>query len=471
MSRGRYDRTPGSPTTGSNEAATGHATIGRRPILSVCENIDSCPVCVADAPFKYPVVAGDLVYLQFNFADFFNENPVNPVYGWDTTSPSDNFWLHATLEFGHSDDLELPSSIIIRSQNVGYNDGSYQNLILNSTAINQYVLAQGYPNDCFRVRIQTYWMAPEDALSVFYITNLGTPSISYQFEEGDLIIFDSQVYVYNGSGFVFSRVLVDGELIFNKSNGQFYRYDADSIAKPFPFGTRGKQREEYQVCYSYWHKLIDCIDTVLFRGIFGFEDCRGRYYGISSQDAAMGLLPYIDQYRLEGSAEMNGISITATKNENDVITELKQLENWVFKNSAGLPDEIVRRLANTFSSNDLRVNSNSYINASDINKINEIGNYWYVAPTFQRVLCERETDCDDDFSFNPLVICPSPAPADTTEATIENSDGTYSETVQCGFTFVLPDYDYEIFVNGNSEATGSYPAMVDITLNITLTSL
>ncbi len=53
--------------------------------------------------------------------------------------------------------------------------------------------------------------------------------------------------------------------------------------------------------------------------------------------------------------------------------------------------------------------------------------------------------------------------------TVHNSDNSYEVVVPCGDDLELEDYDYEIYLDGVISATGSFPSMVDVTLNITIT--
>lgn len=62
-----------------------------------------------------------------------------------------------------------------------------------------------------------------------------------------------------------------------------------------------------------------------------------------------------------------------------------------------------------------------------------------------------------------IVTATIPSAAD---ATVENSDQSYQETVASGGTLVLPDTDYEVFVNGVSQGVTSLPTLKDETINI-----
>ena len=53
------------------------------------------------------------------------------------------------------------------------------------------------------------------------------------------------------------------------------------------------------------------------------------------------------------------------------------------------------------------------------------------------------------------------------DATVENSTASYSQTVASGGTLVLPDTDYEIYVNGVLNQSVSLPTLETNTINIT----
>jgi hypothetical protein len=52
------------------------------------------------------------------------------------------------------------------------------------------------------------------------------------------------------------------------------------------------------------------------------------------------------------------------------------------------------------------------------------------------------------------------------EVIVENSDGSYSETVVCGDTLVLPDTTYNVYVGGVLEGTGTVVTLKNETINI-----
>lgn len=61
----------------------------------------------------------------------------------------------------------------------------------------------------------------------------------------------------------------------------------------------------------------------------------------------------------------------------------------------------------------------------------------------------------------------SPPPSVTCEdATVENSDASYSDTVASGGTLILPDETYNVYLNGVLQSTTTSPALKTETINI-----
>ncbi len=52
------------------------------------------------------------------------------------------------------------------------------------------------------------------------------------------------------------------------------------------------------------------------------------------------------------------------------------------------------------------------------------------------------------------------------DATVENSDQTYQETVGAGYTLVLPDQEIDVLLDGVLIETVTYPAMTEPEIEI-----
>ena len=78
------------------------------------------------------------------------------------------------------------------------------------------------------------------------------------------------------------------------------------------------------------------------------------------------------------------------------------------------------------------------------------------AVTFTVVVPNTMLSCD-------AVVLPSACK----EATVKNSDQSYTTTVASGGTLVLPDTTYNIYVNGSLNQSFDLPTLKDETINIT----
>ena len=80
------------------------------------------------------------------------------------------------------------------------------------------------------------------------------------------------------------------------------------------------------------------------------------------------------------------------------------------------------------------------------------------AGTFDVLIPNDMTACDG--FETPTGIC--------ADATVENSDASYTATVASGATLVLPDTDFEIYLDGVLATSISQPTLGTNTINITL---
>ena len=70
----------------------------------------------------------------------------------------------------------------------------------------------------------------------------------------------------------------------------------------------------------------------------------------------------------------------------------------------------------------------------------------------------------------PEKTTPTPTPPPTcADATVKNSDNTFSQSISSGGTYTLTDTTFEIYLDGILSNTTVLPSMVAETLNITLT--
>ena len=459
------DKTNPTPSQSSSECYIAYEDFGPRPDCVDCDAIEECPECSQDVAYKVPVVQGDIVYFQFNLEDSFNERPSTPTVGW-LEDPSEDYWLSAELQWANNplSNLELPSNDIILSNSVGYYNGSYQNLIINSAKVYEYMIAEGI-TDCFRFEITTY----RKVVSTTYLTVVSIAVVlpnAANYSEGQYAVTNTGIYQIVNGAWSLQDAPTLGQIVFNSGSGKFYEYTG-----VFPWIPAEPDYifEPNTTCYTSWHKFIICEPTLRIYGVHGRTDCNGKYFGEPDFQSSM---PYIDTYRIEGTLEMRSITTSEQRNENDIITEFKQFENWILRNSyKSFPDQIARRLANSLTAPTFQIDGNEYVNAGDIAKRNDQGNYWWVEITLQRLLCEKENDCDQVVSSYPFVVppefspcaeCPECPPGG--EITVSNSDDSY--LVVTNVDLELPDTTIEVYVDLVLEATSSIPSISDSTINI-----
>jgi len=65
----------------------------------------------------------------------------------------------------------------------------------------------------------------------------------------------------------------------------------------------------------------------------------------------------------------------------------------------------------------------------------------------------------------PVDVAPGPPAPSCADAAVENSDGTYTDTVASGGTLILPDTTYNFIVNGVTTSV-TVPSIKDETFNV-----
>jgi hypothetical protein len=508
MSLLTIDKTSETPTINSSEGFVAYKDLGPRPICSSCDNFTECPECSGDNPFKIPVVSGDLVYMQFRMNDSYNTDPENPAAGW-FDGPSSDFYISAELEFSSGETLELIDQSIVAGSEVGFFQGSYQNLILNSAAIMDYVNTELIEGRCFKINITTYKIDYPPYIVIFGLfpaapsTNQPTGTVYYNST-------DDEFFQIVGGVWVPYTITVD--YVYSQRDGKWYEWTGSDLV---PMGEITETKVTYEQCSTAWYQFVNCELTVKIEGLHGEIDCRGYYYG--------GEIRFRDRYRIWASLEINGYRTDKTINENEVVTEFKQFEKWLLRLTKGHPAVMMERIANTFVGSQVFLEDNEYVNISDIEKNNEQGLHWWSQVTLERLNCEKSTGCADEIFSTPLIICDDPNPETVGEpvsligelgdysatavcgstfivpaATVEDSEGnilgqvdagetivvpcgdpsgggdvivqnsdvSYEETVPCGDTLILEDYTINVIQDGVTVETVTVPAMSDTTINI-----
>lgn len=508
-----FDRSPVSPTYATSGAYVYYKDLGPRPVCNGCGIIEDCPECQLDQPFQIPVVAGDLIYLQYRLSDLYNTDPTDPEFGWKNAS--DDFWLQATLEFNDSTELALDSQNIIAGKSVGYFSGSYQNLVLNSQRIQDYLNTLPSDATCFRIRVNTFRNEPEPYLVIgaFYETLPPPPGLL----SGAFIWVQETGLFYraiNGAWVVYPT---DVEFVFNKQDGKYYEFSGEEW---FEIPSIPVTKVADGLCLSSWYRFVKCEMTIKIEGIHGEVDCQGNYYGGDENSR------FRDRYRIYASFEHNGYITEKEVNDEDIVQFQRQSEQYLLRSTKGHPMPIVKRIANSIMGNSFFVEQNSYTNLSEFNKINETGLYWFFSMTMQRLSCESTSGCVDEIYTVPILVCDEPncpevgepvslvgelgdyndsaacgtthvVPAATVRdsdgnilgqvdageelvidcsggdpsgpcepVTVRNSDSSFLEEPASGETLVLEDYTINVILDGVTVATDTAPAMTDITVNI-----
>ena len=522
MSLTIFDKTNPTPTTANSVGFVAYKDLGVRPVCSTCETFE-CGECITDKPYYIPVEAGDMVYVQLREIDDFNDEPQTPEFGWKNGVAE--FWLQATLNFPTATSINLDFGVaadsfakrIIAAQEVGYHNGSYQNLILNSQRIQDYLNSLGSKDTCFTLVVTTYKAVPQEYLSIlnFYDVFPPTEVMGVTIQDGVIIWVQDTGLFYISSGGEWVVYDTDATLVFNQKTGLYYEFESEEWFET----TLTFDKEINVVCEKPTYKFTKCNDlTIKIEGHHGIEDCRGNYYG--------GEIQFRDRYRLWASFEINGFTTERTLNDDDVVTSFKSDENYLLRVTNALPVQVAKQLNNTLLAQSVEIDSNFYKEFTDLVKNNETGFSWWASIECKRTFCEKVQNCVDEVIVNPLIICDEPncpeiasaadligelgdfsgtavcgeltvIPAATVEDTegnilgqvdagqtlvvdcsggdpsgtcdpaiVENSDESFSESIASGGTYVLEDYTVNVYVDEVLEDTSTAPAMTDLEINI-----
>lgn len=491
------NKTPGSLSQNSSEGYIGYRDLGPRPECFSCDAISDCNSCTDGTIFMYPVVAGDRLYFQFSFDDFVNSNVESPSAGWYSQNQS-NYYIKATLQFNQSDDLVLDNTDefnVIISASVGYYSGSFQNLILNSASIQAYIVDQGFETDCFRLLIQSYSeVVTGEFITVVFMGPAIPDHISPFWNDGDYIVAGAALYQLVDGSFEPVSNFTDGQIVFNTNTGLYYEYQ-QGATKEFVIVTPESTLQLYSECQGAWHKFDVCGNTVIIEGQHGTTDCRGHYYGVGSGSPAP--LPYKDRYRIPAMLEFESVEHESEENEAGLITNLTVKEVHVLKiQDPGLPEVVIRRLYNSLYSSHFYVDNNEYIEPPDFEKNNPAGRYWWSQIPIKRLVCEKNSDCDEVVTYYPPVECESEACPTFEPVTINvngdfyqsatsgevvniecagpsgedvvihNSDDSFTDNAPCGTDYELEDITFAVYLDGTLNDTIVFPSAIDQTINI-----
>jgi hypothetical protein len=506
--------TPVSPSSVDTEAYVDFNKLGPRPECNNCGWDADCPECGNDRGYVVPVVAGDIIYNQFRIVDEYNENPEVPEAGWK--QGSFDFWLQARLLFNSGASLTLVDQNILAGREVGWFKGSWQNLLLDSQKIKDYLNSIADASDCFSIEVTSYKKEYPPYTLVFAFSAVLPTWLSPTQYNGFFWAVDG--IVYQGVSGAWVATELQGDFIYSQSNVGFYEFAADEYFATTP----ETEKVVASICQTGQYKFTTCEQTIKIEGLHGESDCKGNYYG--------GKDRFRDRYRLWASFEKVAHRTDKTTNEDNKVTEFENYELYLLRMMRGMPDFWASRLNNTLLGSTVFIDENEYINFSDVERNNETGLTWWSSITCERLSCSKTQGCAEVIFTNPIVVCEEPpcpevgepislvgelgdytdtavcgsthvVPAATVKdtegnilgqvdageelivdcsggdpsdpscppcepVTVRNSDSTYLEELASGETLVLPDYTINVILDGVTVDSETVPAMTDIEVNI-----
>jgi len=163
----------------------------------------------------------------------------------------------------------------------------------------------------------------------------------------------------------------------------------------FTFATDaiGVETEEY--C-SEPFQLNHCLNSsVLLEGVYPAStlDCFGYFYGAPVWSVGTAFT-YRNRYRVRGALELESIEVEKT-----VVTRYLQAtksstcENYSLA-TYGLPERIVKLIANILAARDLYANNKLYQLEGAVEKNNESGNQWFLETDLKRCDCFPDFSCE-----------------------------------------------------------------------------
>lgn len=416
-----YDISPVSPDTGYSDAYVAFRDLGPRPECNGCDTLTQCEGCEQGS--NIPVVQGDQIFFQFRREDGLNDDPENPVYGW--RNGEDDYYISAAVESSTGEVLELDQQEIIIAKSVGWAKGSYQDLVIDSQKVQDWLSTIPTSAKCFRLQISTYRFEFEPFLVVGgIVVSTPVPPADSFWQTGTILALSDGTYIIKQLG-GFQPYESDLDVIFSAKNNAYFKFEGGEWVSH----ELESERVLDTTCPTNWYEFVTCEQTVIIQGQHSTYDCMGFYYGDL----------YHDHYRIWATFEITGFRDDKTVNENEVVTFSKQFENWFLRLEKPIDTQQARVLHNSLNANTTYINNNEFINFSDMERNNETGLSWWSQITCERLLCEQDINCGSDAVINPIVICPPRSCPEVGEpVTVIGSQGEYEAEVACGETLVLP---------------------------------
>jgi hypothetical protein len=419
------NKTPVSPSIVDTEAYVEFNTLGPRPECGNCGWDNDCPECTNDRGYTVPVVAGDIIYNQFRIVDNYNGDAQVPTAGWKTGSA--DFWLESRLIFSSGAVLALVDQNIIVGREVGWFKGSYQNLMLDSQKIQDYLFSIGDSSDCFAIEVTSYKKEIPPVTLVFNFSIELPTWLSPTQYNGLFWAVEGEVYQGVNGSWVLTEL--QGELIYAVARVNFFVFGADEYFPTNPYAEAEKVIA--LVCRTSFYRFVNCEQTIKIEGLHGESDCKGNYYG--------GTTRFRDRYRLLASFEKVAHRTDKTTNEDNKVTEFENYELWLLRIMRGMPEFWANRLNNTLLGSTVYIDENEYINFSDVERNNDTGLSWWSSITCERLSCSKTQGCAEVVFTNPIVVCEEPSCPEVGEpVSLVGELGDYTDTAVCGSTHVVP---------------------------------
>ncbi len=357
---------------------------------------DDCPPC--GSGFSYIVRDGDVIYLQYRFADNFNEDHTNPEYGWqlDEIEP---FWLRARIMNSDGtvaiDDITLDSvggeNGIREGYAVGYDGGSIQGLNIRVNS----ALIDALNSDCFYIQIDFCEGNPD--LEYLIIEGIGALPPYQNQRPGSLWVESGVVYVATPTGWAaIANQPQDGDIAWIVSLGQFLEYDdGDYTETETSVNFNELQCGDRRVCNTDMFSVKTCSELLCFDSFpTRVFDCNGKYFGDKypvELSSAGGDFLYQEKFCIEGSIELTGFNVTRTTTSRGRVTE--ENSEAVYRMRAIVPEKVAKRIKDALLPQNFTINGLSFDTYDSIQKDNDESSDWHVDIELRTKDCDNVGDC------------------------------------------------------------------------------
>ena len=366
------------------------------PIKTLC-SLDcnfTCGDC--DSPFSYFVSEDDILRIQFNVPDYYNPDPTDPEFGWDTGSGG---WLQADI-------LDAAGAVAIANVTLntnseytagfatGYTDGTFwQNLNLNVGAIIAEV------GECFSVRLAFCGRSANTGRSVEtfngFFTELPDPR---DYEAGKSVIVTDPTNVFytlvNGAWVAPSpQPEFEGHFFdqttgiwwsVHPDTGEWVQRDAPSVASTC---------DQPKFCTTATFQLNNCnLPMLCFDSVpTGNFDCSGNYYGTQGTTQAVGDALYRNAFCVLGSLERIGFEVVRETTSQGRVTQ--ENTTSIYRLRAHVPEVVAERIKNAMLPQGFTINGLTFDTFDSITKDNDDSSMWHIDMELRVKDCDNVDSC------------------------------------------------------------------------------